>query len=100
MILIESRHLDKINAIGLCFFIFIVVHPDLDKYTKMDVINHEKIHYRQQLELLFIGQWILYGLFQLIYGYKNNPFELEANEYERNYSYLRTRKAYKWIKYL
>ncbi len=50
--------------------------------------RHETIHYLQQLELLFVGQWLLYGIFHLINmwkyrgdgrkAYRENPFEREA----------------------
>jgi hypothetical protein len=67
---------------------------------------HETIHYQQQLELLFVGQWILYFLFYAIgyvkhrnglIAYLSNRFEVEAYNNERNEDYLLTRKRYAWI---
>jgi len=72
------------------------------------VKQHESIHYRQQLELLFVGQWILYGLFYLFglvrhkegkKAYLQNPFEQEAYANEEIENYLNTRKAYAWRHY-
>ena len=69
--------------------------------------QHESIHYLQQLELLFVGQWILYGLFYLLgliryrdgaYAYTQNLFEQEAYMNENVENYLVTRKPYSWIK--
>lgn len=70
--------------------------------------RHETIHYYQQLELLFIGQWVLYGLFYLIafakYGdgamaYRRIPFEQEAYGNEKDEYYLYNRKAFAWRTY-
>ena len=49
--------------------------------------RHETIHFQQQLELLFVGQWVLYGIFYIHnwlkyrngkIAYRQNPFEVEA----------------------
>tara|TARA_B100000424_G_scaffold231789_1_gene194235 strand:+ start:1864 stop:2229 length:366 start_codon:yes stop_codon:yes gene_type:complete len=70
--------------------------------------RHETIHYHQQLELLFVFQWILYGLFWLVgYGkyldgkeaYRQNPFEQEAYDNEKKFTYLAKRKPWAWRKY-
>jgi hypothetical protein len=69
--------------------------------------QHETIHYQQQLELLFVGQWILYGLFYLIglvrykdgeQAYRENLFEREAYAYDHHPDYLLNRKRYCWWK--
>ena len=71
--------------------------------------RHETLHYQQQLELLFVGQWVLYVLFWLwnlilcrngAVAYMNNPFELEAYANDSKDDYLLTRKRYSWIKYV
>ena len=68
--------------------------------------RHETIHFQQQLELLFIGQWILYLLFYVaalvkhgngLSAYLHNRFEVEAYNNEHNEDYLLTRKRYAWI---
>lgn len=73
-----------------------------------DLRRHETIHYQQQLELLFIGQWILYGLYYLIglvkykdgeTAYRESPFEKEAYENEHIKGYLASRPRYNWINY-
>ena len=77
---------------------------ELSERTK----QHETIHYRQQLELLFVGQWVLYGLFYLIgflryrdgeKAYFQIPFEQEAYENEKVENYLDNREAYAWRHY-
>tara|TARA_X000000950_G_scaffold211112_1_gene253899 strand:- start:612 stop:1016 length:405 start_codon:yes stop_codon:yes gene_type:complete len=72
--------------------------------------RHETIHFQQQLELLFLFQWILYVLFWVIglfvykfdgnKAYRENPFEREAYANDRKTKYLsETRKRYAWINY-
>lgn len=71
--------------------------------------RHETTHFQQQLELLFVGQWLLYGLFWLIglvvyrdgeMAYRENPFEREAYGNDEDPDYLARRKRYSWIRYL
>jgi len=71
------------------------------------IINHEKIHWKQQMEMLIIFFYIWYLLEWIVklfkYGkraYSNLSFEREANHGEDNPDYLTTRKSYAWIKFL
>lgn len=92
---------------GLSFFVFIWIC----KLTRDEVklIRHEKIHFRQQVEMLFVFHWMFYVLFYLVsrlkgYGhyaaYRFNPFELEAFTKEDDVDYLRKRRPYAWVAYL
>ena len=94
-----------IDVGAFSFFIIVASRGVMSERTK----RHEIIHYKQQLEMLFVFQWILYGFFHLrglISGLKGteayymNPFELEAYENDDNPDYLKERKRYAWIKYL
>ena len=69
--------------------------------------QHETIHYKQQLELLFVFQWILYGVFWLVglvryrdgeKAYRENPFEREAYENQSRALYLEHRRPYEWAR--
>lgn len=71
--------------------------------------QHEIIHYHQQLEMLFIGQWILYGYYWIsgkfsgLSGkdaYYMNPFEAEAYANDNNVMYLDERPLWAWRKYI
>lgn len=71
--------------------------------------RHETIHYQQQLELGFVFQWLLYGLFYLVglvryrngaMAYRENPFEREAYSNEKKRTYLAKRKRYAWVSYI
>lgn len=114
MIKIKARWLTTILGMAGITFLFFVFHNGLEgpEYTeewKKEFWNHESIHMRQQWELLFVFQWILYGIFYLRNrfkgidhhtAYKNNPFERESYENSKNFKYLETRKMYGWIKYI
>ena len=57
-------------------------------------INHEKIHGRQQLELLIVFFFIIYLIEWIFKKYRNISFEKEAYFNQQNLDYLRTRKWY------
>lgn len=82
---------------GLAFFPFIFIPST----TVVDdvLINHEKIHLRQQLELGIIPFYIWYLIALYRVGYTNIKFEREAFNNENNLDYLKNRKQYSFIKY-
>jgi hypothetical protein len=72
------------------------------------LINHEKIHLRQQIELLIVPFFVLYTiefLFRLLQykkwglAYRNISFEREAYENEKNLYYLKSRSFWAFLKY-
>ena len=94
------------SAQSLLFFI--ILREESMRSDKA-LINHERIHFRQQVELLFIFHWILYGGFYIYHlirlqgheaAYHRIPFEREAYEFEGDLSYLRRRKLFSWLKFL
>lgn len=106
MIVVVSKYLvpKKRKAITLCPFV-IVRHGALKK----DVIlmNHEQIHIRQQIELLIIPFYLIYGaefLVRLIItrdtekAYRSISFEREAYYRESDLNYLKKRKFWAWVK--
>lgn len=69
------------------------------------LLNHEKIHLKQQLETLILFFYFIYAFDYLrnrLKGMKpraayfNIRFELEAYAYEKDLNYLSNRKAYNW----
>lgn len=102
------RRLTGINAIACSFGIF-VFFAGKKELVDESIIRHETIHFRQQLELLFVFQWILYGIFHLIgyvknrevrWAYLSNPFELEAYDNDEKIDYLNDREHFAWAKYV
>ena len=94
-----------INVYAITIFPFVISKEKLSE----DDRNHEKIHFRQQLELLVIPFYALYALFFFVgcLKYKDNtkaylsiPFEIECYTNEEDLEYLKKRPIFGWIKYL
>ena len=107
MILVFKHFFYK-NYVGLSFWPFIILKHDALKEDAV-LINHEKIHLKQQLELLivpfyilYVTEWLLRSLFYLNFyrGYQNISFEQEAYHNEHNMDYTRERGLFSFIKYL
>lgn len=73
------------------------------------LINHEKIHLKQQIEMLLIPFYLFYVIEFLIrlYQYKNwriaygnISFEREAYNNESDFTYLKQRRFWSFLKYL
>ena len=108
MILIVFKYLTPRGFRGLTFFPFVFMMDAKDKENKV-FINHEKIHIRQQLELLivpfFIWYFIEYGFRLMQYkdkniAYHNISFEREAYKNEKDLDYLMSRSFWKFLKYV
>jgi len=107
MVLISKFIVPK-GYVGITLYPFIFLKY---KYLKTDsiLINHERIHLRQQLELLVFMFYIIYCiefLMRLIKmrnwhkAYRNISFEREAYTNEKNLEYLKSRPFCGFIKYL
>jgi len=96
----------RLHVGGMALFPFIFIKSGLSEERKAVLINHEKIHLRQQLELLILPFYFFYLINYLVnlcrYGqhqlaYRNIIFEKEAFENESNNDYLAKRRW--WIIY-
>jgi hypothetical protein len=107
MILLVIKWLPK-SVSALALFPFVLLK---NKKFRNDtvLINHEKIHLRQQLELLVLPFYIWYlleYLFRLIQfrehhlAYLNISFEREAYQNEKDLYYLKQRSFSAWLRYL
>ena len=92
----------------MAFYPFILLKNKELKENKR-LINHERIHLRQQLELLVIPFYLWYlteYLIRLIQyknanlAYRNICFEREAYRNDKNLDYLQNRKWYGFLKYV
>ncbi|EJL73564.1 hypothetical protein [Chryseobacterium populi] len=108
MIIVCQKPLKKLKINGIALFPFIFIRKPEDKENKT-LINHEKIHLRQQFELLIILFYILYvaeyyyWFFKLKNGYqayKRISFEREAYANEHDLTYLEKRQFWSFRKYL
>ena len=96
MIIYSKWFTDLFGVYGAAWFPgIIIVRPGASDA----LIRHERIHLRQQLELLYFGFIILYLILLAIKGYKNHPMEREAFGNQRKKTYLKKRKWYAWTKY-
>lgn len=102
------RHFFYSNYVGLSLWPFIILKEDALKDDKV-LINHERIHLRQQRELLiipfylwYIAEWLLRTVLYLnsYRAYQNISFEREAYANEKNPDYLSKRKPYGFLDYL
>ncbi|MES2544843.1 MAG: hypothetical protein V4548_08150 [Bacteroidota bacterium] len=108
MFLIVSKYLLPKGFTGLTIFPFIILKNEKDRSNAI-LLNHEKIHIRQQLELLIVLFFVLYAfeflIRLLIYknktmAYKNISFEREAYTKEKDLHYLKQRSFFRFIKFL
>jgi hypothetical protein len=92
---------------AMALYPFILVKSAAMKEDK-ELIHHEKIHHRQQLELLLVGFYLLYGmhyLFNLLKykhhftAYKRIIFEREAFAMDKDLDYLKRRKIFAFLKF-
>lgn len=98
----------SLPADGMALFPFILVKKR--EYKKdLHLLNHERIHLAQQVELLILPFYILYLINYLINlcfyknhrkAYMNIIFEKEAYAMERTSDYLPKRKYSAWMKFV
>ncbi|PIV94487.1 MAG: hypothetical protein COZ17_07275 [Flavobacteriaceae bacterium CG_4_10_14_3_um_filter_33_47] len=102
------KYLVPKGYIGLTIFPFIFLKDKKFK-THIELINHEKIHIKQQLEFLILPFFVWYGIEFLVrfYQYKswhlayiNISFEREAFANECKVNYLNERRFWQFLKYL
>jgi hypothetical protein len=107
MFVVIVRHLIPRNFLGFTIFPFIVAGSKFQKEDKV-FINHEKIHLRQQIEMLvmlffiwylleFLVRFVMYKNFSK--AYRNISFEREAYANEKNVNYIKTRKIWNFLTY-
>jgi len=106
MILI-SKYIVPRGYVGITIFPFIFLKYKALK-GKAILINHEKIHLKQQIELLIIPFFIIYTvefLWRLIQykkwnlAYRNMSFEREAYKNEKDLDYLKSRSFWMFLKH-
>lgn len=95
MKLVESKFITKtlLKVAGIVIWPFIFVN---DKTNQL-LVNHERIHEAQIKDCGVFKFYILYLWYYKKYGsYRKIPFEVEAFDNERNYTYLETRSKKIW----
>lgn len=103
MIVIKNKIIPFGRFDAMVVWPFVFVKDDVsDK-----VINHERIHARQQIEMLvifffmwYVVEWLIRKIFGNGIAYRNISFEREAYLNQLNSDYLQHRKFFSWTKYL
>ena len=108
MLIIVSRYLIPKGFRGFTFFPFVFLKYRKDTANEV-LLNHEKIHIQQQLEMLVVPFYIWYlleFLYRLIQyrnsrvAYRNISFEREAYDNEKDLNYLKLRSFWQFLKKL
>ncbi|MDQ7947628.1 MAG: hypothetical protein REI78_06190 [Pedobacter sp.] len=95
-----------LKARGMAIFPFILVRDEGSKADRV-LINHEKIHLRQQLELFILPFYLLYLLLYLVnllrymnhyQAYRQIRFEREAFDHEDDLNYIQNRNFWAWMR--
>jgi hypothetical protein len=106
--IIVSKYLVPKGYTGFAFFPFMFLK---NKQLRKDafLLNHEKIHLRQQLELLIVPFYVFYIAEFLVrlyqyktwhVAYRNISFEREAYVNEQDLAYLKSRSFWQFLKYI
>lgn len=107
MIIVCQKLLKNTKINGITLYPFILIKNIEDQHNNI-LLNHEKIHLRQQLELLiiFFYLWYITEYFIHLFRYQNRQraymaisFEREAYANERDFEYLKSRSAWSFFRY-
>lgn len=94
------------NVLGITLAPF-GIYLDDSYLLDITTINHESIHWKQQMEMGIVLFYLWYGIEWIIklfiFGkaaYYNISFERESYKHEHDLEYLNNRKHFSWFKYL
>ena len=108
MILVCRQLLKNTKISGITLYPFILLKKKEDLQNRI-LINHERIHLRQQVELLVVFFYIWYVIEYYYWviklkdhylAYKSISFEREAYAMENDLNYLEQRKVWSFLKYI
>ena len=108
MLLIVNKYLIPKGYRGMTLFPFVFLSSRHTADFSV-LVNHERIHLRQQLELLVLPFFVWYGIDYLVKliryrdkskAYRSIVFEREAYENEKDLDYLKSRSFWNFVKFL
>ncbi|MFB9056144.1 hypothetical protein ACFFU9_05245 [Mariniflexile ostreae] len=106
--IVISKYLVPKGYLGITIFPFVILKHKRFKNRSV-LLNHEKIHLKQQLELFIIPFYVWYILAYVVRfiqyknhdaAYRNISFEREAYAQEFNLDYLQKRSCFQFLKYI
>lgn len=108
MIVVVNKYLMAKGFKGISLWPFVILkHKALSKNPVF--INHERIHLKQQIEMLILPFYLWYSIEFIIRliqyknrnsAYKNISFEREAYSNESNLDYFKKRNLWSFLDYL
>lgn len=108
MIVLVNKFILAKGFKGISLWPFIILKNEAFKNDPV-LLNHEKIHLKQQAELLVIFFYLWYAIEYLIrisqykkrfLAYRNISFEREAYTNEKNLNYSIARRRWSFLSYL
>jgi hypothetical protein len=108
MFVLVNPFLLRKNFLGIALWPFIILKKQELKLDRI-FINHERIHLRQQIEMLVMPFYVWYIIEYVIRliqyrdrreAYRNISFEREAYRNEKDLDYLKKRPFWKFITYI
>lgn len=103
-----SKYIVPKGYTGVALFPFVILRSKAFKNDAI-LINHEKIHLRQQLEMLVLPFYVFYAVEFCIrllihrkwnIAYRHISFEKEAFTNEKDLAYLQTRSFWNFLNYI
>lgn len=108
MIKLEVKQLRYLNIRAITILFFVLFEKKKD-FANKKLVNHERIHIKQQIETLFIPFLVWYYVEYVVRyfqykdwnkAYRNISFEREAYANEGDLEYIKSRKWWSWRNYL
>jgi len=108
MIVLVNKFILAKGFRGISLWPFIILKSEVFKNDPV-LLNHEKIHLKQQVKLLLVFFYLWYGIEFLIrffqyenrsLAYRNISFEREAYTNEMNINYSIARRRWSFLSYL
>jgi hypothetical protein len=108
MVVIQLPLLGRTKFLAFTVYPFIFVSNRKRFDANPNNIQHERIHARQQIEMLWVFFFVWYGIEFAIRalkrgrmaGYASISFEEEAYHHQDNVGYLENRKPFAWWEFL
>ena len=108
MIVVVAKYLIPKGFVGITLWPFVLLASDQQRRNPVTVF-HERIHLRQQIEMLVVPFFIWYGLEYLMRllqykdrkrAYRNISFEREAYGNEKSPDYLKSRAFWRFLYFI
>jgi len=108
MFFVVSKFLVRKGFNGITIWPFVIAREKQFKEDEV-FVNHEKIHLRQQVELLIVIFYVWYSLEFIVrlfqykkrnLAYRNISFEREAYAKEKDLNYLKKRSFWGFLSYM